>query len=213
MCLEPLAGERQNNETDKAIQACNDYLRMGSGRSLSKLQAYYGETYQNQAPTKSLATLMEWSTRWGWQARCSLYDADWDARKTAERETALSYGLALDYERVEKLKRLAGLLEAQLYETNDATGVYHNIWLPDVKQIGSGDDVERVDIERFNAPLISEYRAVLDDLAKEVGGRIRKQEVSGKDGGAIPIAVVPVDYRQAIDSLKPDDSDEDIDGG
>src|SRR3972149_2762024 len=34
-------------------------------------------------------------------------------------------------------------------------------------------------------------------------------EAQGKDGGAIPIAVVPVDYRHAIDSLKPDDSGED----
>lgn len=194
MCVELLAGERQKNETDKAVQACNDYLRMGAGRSFNKLLAKYCEVWQKNAPTQAYGTIQKWSVSHGWQARCAQYDAEWDARKTAERNAVFAQGLALDFERVEKLKRLADLLEAQIYETGE-NNVYHNIWLPDVKQIGSGDTVERVDIERFNSALLSEYRSVLDDLAKEVGGRVKKQEVSGLDGTPLKVIVEYADYN------------------
>jgi hypothetical protein len=62
-------------------------------------------------------------------------------------------------------------------------GVYHNVWVPDVKQIGSGADAERVDIEHFNSAIISEYRATLDDIAKETGGRVQKQQTDLTSGG------------------------------
>ena len=42
-----------------------------------------------------------------------------------------------------------------------------------------GEFAERVDIERFNAAIISEVRGVLDDIAKETGGRAQKLEHSG----------------------------------
>jgi len=89
----------------------------------------------------------------------------------------MDYGLALDYERVRKLKRLADFLEGQVYERGEA-GDYHNVWLPDVKSVGSGELAERVNIERFNGALISEYRAVLDDLAKETGGRAKRLDLT-----------------------------------
>jgi len=178
MCVELLVGERQNGESDKATQACNDYLRMGPGRSLRKLRDLYNESWRSVAPTTAIGTINDWSAKFNWVERSGLYDADWDRRKTVEREAAFNEGLALDYERIDRLKRLADFLESQLYEVGE-NGVHHNVWLPDVKQIGGGDDAERVDIERFNSALLSEYRSVLDDLAKETGGRIRKSELSG----------------------------------
>ena len=193
MCVELLAGERGASETEKAVQACNDYLRLGVGRSLSKLAAHYNEAYKKESPTKSQSTLGKWSMDYNWQARCAIYDAEWDTKKTAARNATFAQGLALDFERVEKLKRLADFLEAQLYETSE-DGIYYNVWVPDVKQIGSGEDVERVDIERFNGPLIAEYRSVLDDLAKEVGGRIKRGELSGPGGG--PLLGVLIDRVQ-----------------
>ncbi len=185
MCkIEPLSGQRQKGETDKSVQSCNDWLRLGNGRSLPKLLEKYSIMQQATVPTASYDTLMQWSSKFKWANRASQFDAEWEARKTAERQAELDYGLALDYERVQRLKRLAGFLEAQLFERGE-NGDYHNIWLPDVKQIGSGEFAERVDIERFNSALVSEYRSTLDDIAKEVGGRVRKQEVTGADGGVI----------------------------
>lgn len=86
-------------------------------------------------------------------------------------------GLALAHERVQKLKELGAFLEAQMYERGE-DGVYYNVWLPDVKQIGSGENAERVDIERFNSAIIEQYRDTLDDLAKETGGRRQQHDIT-----------------------------------
>jgi len=174
--VELLSGQRQKDESDKAATALNDWLRLGSGRSLTRLLEKYTDLHYN-APTLSLDTLKNWSKRFRWQERASEFDASWEARKNAEREAILGYGLAHTYERVRKLYRLADLLESQIYERGEL-GALHNLWLPDVKAIGSGEFAERVDIERFNSPLLEQYRKVLEDIAKEVGGRVQKQEVS-----------------------------------
>lgn len=208
---ELLAGERKDNETDRAVQACNDYMRLGPARSLRKLVQKYGKTKQNQAPTDSLPTIYEWSTTFDWQIRASAYDSELEQSKNEKRKQVIEQGLALDYERVTKLKQLARFLEKQIYDeapepeamtTEELIGAtlagsaprvvptgfeQHKVWLPDVKQIGSGENATRVDIVKFNAALISEYRSTLADLAAETGGRKQKQEVehTGKGGGPI----------------------------
>ncbi len=173
--MELLSGQRQNSESDAAVIACNDWLRMGAGRSLPDLRERYVDTSQNHLITGSLATLRDWSKKYEWAERAKEYDAGWEARKQAEHEAALNYGLALPYQRLRRLYRLAEMLEAQIYERG-LDDVMHNLWVPDVKAIGSGENAERVDIERFNSPLLEQYRKVLDDIARETGGRVQKQE-------------------------------------
>jgi len=185
--IQPLAGHRQKGETGKAVQACNDFLRMGPGRSLRDLWRQYNKSEQNQTPTRSWGTLAAWSSRYEWASRAEVYDLQLEADKNERRDEIMASGLALVHERVDKLKWLADFLEEQINEQGE-DGVYHNVWLPDVKQIGSGEYAERVDIERFNAALISEYRATLDDLAKETGGRKQRVEHSGDEEG-MPIRV------------------------
>jgi hypothetical protein len=194
MEVELLSGQRQKSESDKAVIACNDFLRMGVGRSLAELANKYREMPQNTAATDSINTLQGWSKRFGWSERAAEYDRTWEDRKNREREAVMNYGLALDYERVLKLYRLAGLLESQIYEKSEA-GIYHNIWMPDVKQIGSGQDAERVDLEKFNAPLLEQYRKTLDDIAAETGGRIKKQDITS-GGKALPITIVRMDLDE-----------------
>lgn len=212
--LQPLTGVRQNKESDKAVQACNDWLRLGAGRSVPRLIENYTDksnfTSNYTPPSIVYSTLSNWSSRFDWPERATQYDATWEERKNAEKEAVFNYNVALDYERVKKLQRLAEFLEAQLYERGieferdehgeikrngknepiEIPGQFHNVWLPDVKQIGSGEFVERVDIERFNGALISEYRAVLDDIAKETGGRVHKNEHAGEGGGEITFNVI-----------------------
>lgn len=191
--LTPLAGVRQDTETDNAVVACNDWLRLGAGRSFPALVEKYAAQNQTKPPTRSRATIKIWSMKFDWAARASEYDAGWEEVKDAERAEVMRSGLALDYERVRKLTALAAFLEKEMY-TKDAAGQYINVWLADVKQIGSGDNAERVDIVRFNTGLIDQYRATLDDLAKETGGRINKTDITS-DGGAIK----PVVFLPAID--------------
>lgn len=184
-----MAGVKQKSESQRAILACNDWLRLGPGRSLVALWQQYRETPPNTVPTRSLHTLNKWAPRYDWAGRAGLYDQAAEDAKTIRSQEIMATGLALAHERVAKLQQLAAFLEAQLYERG-TDGVYHNVWVPDVKQIGSGKDAERVDLERFNQGLISEYRATLDDLAKETGGRKQTHELSGPGGGPLTVQTV-----------------------
>lgn len=179
MIAQLLAGEQNTGESRKAIIACNDYLRMGPGRSLAKLLEHYQlqQRYLTDAktpPTKRLKTLKDWSAGYGWQERAALYDAENERQKTEYARQIMQTGLALAHERAERLKDMAALLETEILTRKD--GHLVNVWLPDVKQVGSGEFAERVDLVRFNHQLIEQWRGLLDDLARETGGRRLKTE-------------------------------------
>lgn len=201
-----LAGETYEKESNNAILACNDWLRLGPGRSIPKLLNSYQQksvTVGNfAAPSTSYKTLNTWSYKFQWSARAEIFDASYEALVNAERQAEINYGLSLDYERIRKLKRMADLLEDQLYE-RDSEGNLINLWVADVKQIGSGKDAEQVDIERFNSPLITQLRGVLDDIAKEVGGRIAKSENNTRLSGEVDLkhSIDPEQYNRALESL------------
>jgi len=176
--LELLAGERQEGERNKAVQACNDYLRLGPGRSLAKLLRRY-QIGPEAPPTKRLNTLKDWSTSFDWQARAVAYDADIERQKNEYVQQIMKSGLALAHERVTKLKTLAEHLEKELYRRKDGQIVgfrRKNVWVPDKKMIGKGEAAEPVDIVRFNPALFDEYRGTMDDLARETGGRRQRRE-------------------------------------
>jgi len=155
---------------------------MGEGRSLERLLQRY-RTGTKAAPATDLTRLKLWSRTFGWQARLQEI-AD---RAAAEAETALAArrreawetGLAQSFERVEALKRLAD----QLLDEVEHQG---RLWVRDVKSIGSGENAERVDIERFNAAEVEQLRGLLDDIAKEKGERVKKLEHAGP-GGLPPV--------------------------
>ena len=147
---------------------------MGPGRSLADLARQYAESSQNLPPTRSKATIKDWSVKFDWIKRAELYDAHLEAAKNERAREIMQSGLSLTHERVDKLKTLADFIEVQMFEQGEDKE-YHNVWLPDVKQIGAGEYAERVDIERFNSAIFEQYRGVLDDLAKETGGRREKQ--------------------------------------
>ena len=173
------------------MQACNDYLRMGPGRSLRTLAAQYAESGQN-SPTQSGGALNKWCGRYGWVERAAQYDVRLETEKNAEAERIMREGLALAHERVRKLDALAGFLEGQLYEIGER-GTYHNVWMPDVKGIGQGEFMQVIDIEHFNAGLIREFRETLADLAAETGGRVDRKEITGSGGGPLVIELGGVD--------------------
>jgi len=191
--VEPLAGQRQKGETSRAVQACNDYLRMGRGRVLRDLWRQYNESQQNTTPTQAWDTLAGWSSRYDWSERAEAYDAELERRKTERAQEIMATGLALEHERVEELKSLYALLRDQLYEQGE-DGVLHNLWVPDVKQVGAGEYAERIDIERYNSALVSDIRGLLDDLAKETGGRMQRMRHEGTgEGGAIVLVGIDPD--------------------
>lgn len=82
-----------------------------------------------------------------------------------ELETkALYEGLALRSNRLDKLYKLATVMEDDLFQ-------HGKLWLSKVKGIGSGNYFERVVEEEFNESELRQLRGVYDDIAREVGGR------------------------------------------
>ena len=81
------------------------------------------------------------------------------------QNNALNTGLARKCIRVLKLQKLADLIEQDLFESR-------TLWLQDKKGIGSGDVADIYDFEVFNKAEVDAYRGILDDIAKEMGGRI-----------------------------------------
>jgi hypothetical protein len=197
--IELLAGQAQSSESSKALQACNDFLRLGPGRTLPALLEHYDqytEIHQNTPPTTSLDTLKRWSTQYGWQARGEEYDRQLESLKDERRRAVMEEGLALEYERVAALKRLADFLIEQVYEQGTG-GVYHNVWVPDVKQIGFGDLYERVDIERFNSAILAQLRATLADIAHETATGRAAPKKGTVDLDRL-IAALPAEFREAF---------------
>ena len=204
MCqIELLAGEKQEKESNNAMLACNDWLRLGPGRNITKLLDSYRRKSDViadfAAPSTSTRTLQTWSTNFKWSDRAPVFDAGYEERVNRERTAEFDYGLALDYERIRELKQLSDLLKDQLL-TRDTDGNLIGLWVPDVKVVGHGDTAETVDIERFNSALVTQYRETLNDLAKETGGRVQKRELGGpgKDG-AIPIVLTWADDGDTSD--------------
>ncbi len=94
----------------------------------------------------------------------------------AEAEAgALKKGFALRENRVAALDELTMTLLADLKG---------NLWLTRAKALGSGEMTTIVDYEEFNRAEIETVRGVLDDLAKETGGRGYKlsSPTEGEDG-------------------------------
>lgn len=110
---------------------------------------------------------------------------DLKAIQSVNEMDALTTGLALKNERVKRLQQLAALMEKDLF------GGF--LWLEQTKGVGSGYVATLVDYEEFNKAEVDSYRGVLDDIAKEVGHRVQRQEVTGADGDEIRVRVVTDD--------------------
>ena len=105
------------------------------------------------------------------------YRKRWRIRISEIREladnAAIEEGLARKSERVSLLRRLAEHMTADLFE--------HNLfWVSMVKGIGGETHYERVEYQEFNSSEVAQLRGVLDDIAKEVGGRKINLDIGGK---------------------------------
>lgn len=179
---DPLA--RCEGERSRPWLVLQEYASMGAARSMRVLAREY-ERRKNSGsvvPTTNFKRLSAWSSQYAWQVRVQRWD-DINREKAQEeyearRRELMEKGLSQTHERLARLNEIFD----RLYEDfqND-----DNVWLPDVKGIGKGDNFERIDLVRFNAGLISELRSTLDDIAAEVGGRVKRTELTGANGGPI----------------------------
>lgn len=170
--------EKQQNESSKAFKAFATYRDMGAERSLTKVA---------QACGKSVSICNRWSSLHQWVARAQAYDQHLEdiaqEAKEAEIKRVLSEGYAQMHERVRELNAVAGKIRGWVDEEA-------KVWIEKREEITT-ENATIVKTElKFNQALFQEFRGFLDDLAKEVGGRIRKTETSFK---ALPKQYIGLD--------------------
>ena len=162
--------DRQPGESSKAFAKYLIYRNIKPDRR--SLLAAYG-LYQEQAEKgrrgayKSVpGSWREIADQWNWKARAQAYDAKLQAEQeareqalrefeSAEIERILTTGLASTHERVQALAEFA--TEVRKSFNDPDTGKVNPKWLTPDK--------------------IREWRGLLDDIAKEVGGRVKKDKL------------------------------------
>jgi len=155
-------GQRENR---RAASALRDYLELGPCRNLETLL----ERYRTEpgAPTCRPVTLAAWSQRYDWAERAAEFDelemVKAQKINAEQKEGPVGRGLALAGERVESLKQLYTDLQAYMCQA-------WPVWLADLQTAESGSP-ERNRAPRFNPGVIAQMRGILDDLARETGGR------------------------------------------
>jgi hypothetical protein len=107
-----------------------------------------------------------------------------------DENNALACGLALKENRVAMLQKLAALLSHDVFNGF--------LWTEDTKGVGSGDNAEIIDYDVFNSAEIIQLRGILEDIAKEVGGRVAVQKLTGDDEKPL---IVEVRY---VETTKPE---------
>lgn len=160
----PLA--RCPGETARASAALQDYIGMGPGRSLPKLFRRYikaTKTGQEKPPSRRIATLKKWSSKYRWQDRLACWqdmqrlerEALWRTRREEQRDWEWSMAGKLK-QRIEEMLRFP-LAEITRDEDGAVTVVKPVRWRQaDVSQFSK----TATELSRLAATLETERKAV-----------------------------------------------------
>ena len=176
--LRPIVGEVQPGENARAIIACNDYLRMGRIRSVARVKKLYQDMSREArargqrvaVPTTDNNKIYDWSKRFSWRARAEAYDAMMEAKRTAAAEAEMTTGLAQAHERVSLLKELTDGIVQEIADKGFYAEKTH--------VAGQGENRRETSEEVFRSHEVAAVRGLLNDLAKETGGRIHRAHVT-----------------------------------
>jgi hypothetical protein len=138
----------------------------------------YKKLPADQTPSQSESTLADWSFRYSWPARAKAYDLVIEEARQLEFEKATQTGVATVAGRINDLKWLRNILKKQIGEQDESregAKRYRNLWLREVKMIGSGEGATVEELWRFNSAIVEQFRGALHDLALETGGRNIKE--------------------------------------
>lgn len=164
-------GERMPGESDLAVVACNVWLSLNQGRNYyiltMEMQRLYKDGRIDHLPSPKELRL--WRQKYDWESRAAKYDSNLELYNEYHAYNTLVRPLAQNWGRIQKLIYLAERLESLIED---------NLILTEVKRLKSGNTVTT---SKMNTPLLIQYRAVLDDIAKETGGR------SGRAGVTDPL--------------------------
>lgn len=166
--------ERLEGEPNRWWQRFERFRVVGPDRSILAVFNEWRLAKSRNVSRSAPKTWRERALEWQWRERAEAWDEHCRARASAEAEAErlriLSTGYAQQHERVRSLDGVAALLLEELRDDDKR-------WLPDVKSIGSGVTAERVDIVRFNAQIIEQFRKTLEDIAAEMGERVQQHKI------------------------------------
>jgi len=202
---------RLRGETAAAKQGFLDYLAMGPGRSLRKLYEEYRDPKKYKQdmnsseapPTRQLSTIQMWSSAYNWVKRVNRVtdeqiDTIFREQKRALAEASLEQ-FASPAARIKALNQIAEMLLEYLIDV----GLIKTV----IKQVGSGKNTRMKEEKSVDTQAIQAFRGVLEDLAKETGGRPTvgkmKHEVEGEVTArnifVLPdVAPLPIPYTDEI---------------
>lgn len=187
---------RREGEPTNWYKRFDVFLQMGSSRTMLGA-VHLVEKAEKSGKRQSFKTPGSWNRvadKWQWQKRADAYDAYLLAEREAKEERLrqleeeeearlLSTGYARKARRVEQLTILY----------NDLKDSYHEV-----------EEKERIVYQWLTPDKVREMRGCLDDIAKELGERVKKAEITGKDGG--PMEFICEWGSGAIESNDQDES-------
>lgn len=167
-----LSGTRQHGESELAVRLCNLYIEMGSRRSVAgllRLSRFHEITKDEGLSDRTLHNMV---SLYDWRTRAIAYDsardAAYHAQNEAEYQRVTTNTIAQTHVRLSELSDLYEDLKQMHYET-DKSGKRVNLWSTRVTK--SGDMYEVLDLAVFDR-----MRVLLEDAAKETGGRVIRTE-------------------------------------
>lgn len=180
------------------------YLLMGIKRSVNAVFAKEARKDGKRRGIEAPGAWYDTEKTWKWKERARAYDesvrVEEDRIIAEEKEKILRSGYALMHKRVQELDRLSRRLVAMTKDED-------KVWLPDVKSIQVGIEIyERVDLVHFNAPLFTLIEKYFASIAAELGERVKKQELTGKNGGPLEVREYVTEWGGG--SLEEDEDDE-----
>lgn len=155
--------ERLPDEPSRWYERFDLYRLLGPTRALRVAYRRYRELRGMKDLRVGSGIPPEWAhtaKQWLWKERAELWDAHCRMEQERITEEVMNEGLALSYQRVEHLKRLAAKIEATLL------------------------DPKRNSLSPY---MIEQYRGILDDIAREKGERQREMRWTGPGGGPVQI--------------------------
>lgn len=135
------------------------------------------------------ATLARWKKSPAFQKRVTTI-------VEAYADRALRHGIARQDVRLTKLasryEKLEQIVEerAQDPEVQEVAGGKTGFVVRNVKGIGKGDAYQVVEVFEVDQGVLKEFRAIEEQVAEELGQKVSKHQLTGKDGGPITMQMI-----------------------
>jgi hypothetical protein len=162
------------------------YLLMGFKRSVNAVFQLEAEESLGNPRGEAQGHWYEYAKKYRWEERAKAYDTHWieeqDKLIAQEREIVLRSGYALMHKRIEALNKLADKMVRWADEDD-------KVWLIKTQDVTGDGFSKHTEETVFNAPMLGMIEKYFDGIAKEKGERVKKQELTGRDGDALEFEI------------------------